>query len=363
MMPKKARTKRNEKIRKLAAEGYTRQQIARIVNMHPNSVASILRSYIVREELMEVPNSNPRVYYDPHVRAMGDVGAKTDENDGSVENIAVLVERGFSDTLPRGGLPNGWVNMHISGIAVSMKIRKKGTFDDVPAPGEGYCGYWDKPKAAGKGMTLHHCHLPYIFRQRKVGAVFRIGSKGGCTFTVNPGRVYFDPRKISQHQAKQMLLDRAVFIASLLSKNGWQLTDPEIKGRIHIGKENDPLAEYIPSGVHDERKDITTDFSPARMVCETELEHPRNDQEIIDYSDLPTAVAEVREGNRRNSEEIELMKAELIGLKEVIHTQGEVILDLTGNVTRLTQAVTELTTLQTMMVADRFPKFTGEGYQ
>ena len=52
MMPKKARTKRNEKIRKLAAEGYTRQQIARIVNMHPNSVASILRSYIVREELM-----------------------------------------------------------------------------------------------------------------------------------------------------------------------------------------------------------------------------------------------------------------------------------------------------------------------
>ena len=118
MMPKKARTKRNEKIRKLAAEGYTRQQIARIVNMHPNSVASILRSYIVREELMEVPNSNPRVYYDPHVRAMGDVGAKTDKNDGSVENIAVLVERGFSDTLPRGGLPNGWVNMHISGIAV-----------------------------------------------------------------------------------------------------------------------------------------------------------------------------------------------------------------------------------------------------
>ena len=47
----------------------------------------------------------------------------------------------------------------------------------------------------------------------------------------------------------------------------------------------------------------------------------------------------------------------------MIHTQGEVILDLTGNVTRLTQAVTELTTLQAVMVADRFPKFTGEGYQ
>lgn len=68
MMPKKARTKRNEKIRKLAAEGYTRQQIARIVNMHPNSVASILRSYIVREELMEVSNSNPR---EGGVRASG----------------------------------------------------------------------------------------------------------------------------------------------------------------------------------------------------------------------------------------------------------------------------------------------------
>ena len=44
-MAKKACTKRNEKIRRLAVEGYTRQQIGRIVHLHPNSVASILRAY------------------------------------------------------------------------------------------------------------------------------------------------------------------------------------------------------------------------------------------------------------------------------------------------------------------------------
>lgn len=188
MIPRKERTRRNERIRSLAAEGYTRQQIARIVRMHPNSVASILRSYITRGELMEVANSNPRVYYDPHVRAIGCDVDGTNENGGSVENFAALVERGFADYVPAGGLPQTWVNIHISGIAVSMKVRTTGSFDDVPSPGGGYCGYWDRPKAAGKGMTLYHCHLPNIFRQKKVGAVFRKGSKGGCTFTVNPGR-------------------------------------------------------------------------------------------------------------------------------------------------------------------------------
>lgn len=48
-----------------------------------------------------------------------------------------------------------------------------------------------------------------------------------------PGKVYFDPAKITRHRAKQMLLDRALYIASLLKKNGWQVTDPEIKGTVH----------------------------------------------------------------------------------------------------------------------------------
>ena len=43
-MAKKARTKRNEKIRRLAVEGYTRQQIGRIVHLHPPRSLRIRKS-------------------------------------------------------------------------------------------------------------------------------------------------------------------------------------------------------------------------------------------------------------------------------------------------------------------------------
>ena len=348
-MAKKARTKRNEKIRRLAVEGYTRQQTGRIVHLHPNSVASILRAYIVRGELMEVPNTNPRVYYDPHVRAIEEDVEKTRENGGCVENIALIVSRGYSDCMPEGGLPPGWVNMHLTGMAISMKVRKVGTFDDIPSPGVGYCGYWDRPKAAGKGMTLRHCHLPHIFRQRKVGAVFRQGSKGGRTFTVNPGRIYFDPEKISQYQAKQLLLDRAMLIASLLERNGWQVTDPEIKGTVHIGKENDPLAEFIPYELHDDRNQISVDFSPGKMTCESEIEGGVDDEGLCFYANVPKHFQELKR-------EHEVMKG---FLKE----QSEMMIDLSANVDMLLSITMKLTTQAAAQVQCSFPRFTGEGYQ
>ena len=349
MTPNAGRTKRNEKIRELAAEGYTRPQIARIVKLHPNTVGSVLRAYIARGELMVVADSNPKVYYDPHVHAIGADVQESNENGGNVENIATLVSRGWAESRPRGGLPKGWVNMHISGMAITMKIRKTGSFEDVPSPGKGYCGYWDPPKSAGKGMTLHHCHLPYIFLQRKVGAVFRQGSRGGCVFIVNPGRVYFDPRKVSQHQAKQLLLKRAEYIASLLSKNGWQLTDPEIKGRIHIGKEDDELAEHLTAGVHDNRQQITVDFSPGTMECETEIENGIDDEGLEIYANLPEYVRE--------------MKAVHANQKEMLKEQAEMIGMLMSNVDSLITLSAKLTTQAAMQMQNLFPRFTGEGYQ
>ena len=65
MTSKRDTAKRNRRIRNLAIQGYSRGQIANLVHMHVNSVTAILRSFVVRGELMEVANSSPRIYYDP----------------------------------------------------------------------------------------------------------------------------------------------------------------------------------------------------------------------------------------------------------------------------------------------------------
>lgn len=98
---------------------------------------------------MEVPNSNPRVYYDSHVWAIEEDGVKSRDNGGGcVENIALIVSRGYADSISEGGLPPGGVNMHLTGMAISMKVR---SFDDIPSPGVGYCGIGTSPRPHGRG--------------------------------------------------------------------------------------------------------------------------------------------------------------------------------------------------------------------
>ena len=353
--------KRNRKIRNLAIQGYTRGQIANLVHMHVNSVTAILRSFVIRGELMEVANSSPRIYYDPRECAIERTVGSEDENDGCVENIRDASEKGFMNSLPKEGLPLGWVNIHLTGSLVSMKVRKTGEFSGVKIPGSDRQGYWDDELPAGKGMRLRHFHID-LFGQKKIGAVYRIGNRGGCSFTINPGRIYFDPKKISIAKAKELLVDRAKLIAGLLRSTGWQVTDPAIKTQanirnsrnpelsgIHIGKENDPLAEHIPSGVHDERNDITTDFSPGRMLCESELENISDERLVQVYANIPSALC----GIERNQ----------VFLFSVLKKMDENLILLSSNVDKLMAASTGLAAQAVSQAQCTFPKFTGEGYQ
>lgn len=353
--------KRNRKIKNYAIAGYTRGQIASLVHMHVNSVTAILRSFVVRGELMEVANSSPRVYYDPRECAIEQTVGSDDENDGCVENIHDAAEKGFCNSLPKEGLPLGWVNIHLTGSLISMKIRKTGEFGSVRIPDSDKQGYWDDELPAGKGMRLRHFHIE-LFGQKKIGAVYRMGNRGGCTFTINPGRIYFNPKKISIAKAKELLIDRAKLIAGLLRNTGWQVTDPVIKtqtnvrkngnpkfSNIHIGKENDPLAEHIPSGVHDERNDITTDFSPGKMLCESELENISDERLVQVYANIPSALCAIE----RNQ----------AFLFTVLKKMDENLILLSSNVDKLMAASVSLTAQAMSQVQCSFPKFTGEGYQ
>jgi hypothetical protein len=242
-----------------------------------------------------------------------------------------------------------------------MKIRKTGEFGSVRIPDSDKQGYWDDELPAGKGMRLRHFHIE-LFGQKKIGAVYRVGNRGGQTFTVNPGRIYFNPKKISIAKAKELLIDRAKLIAGLLRNTGWQVTDPEIKtttnvrrnkgGKfdgIQIGKENDPLAEHIPSGVHDERNDITTDFSPGKMLCESELENITDERLVQVYANIPSALCSIE----RNQ----------AFLFTVLKKMDENLILLSSNVDKLMAASVSLTAQAMSQVQCGFPKFTGEGYQ
>lgn len=353
-------TKRNRKIRNLAIQGYTRGQIAKIVHLHPNTVAAILTAFVNRHELLEVQGSSPRFYYDPRACAIDGTVDPDDKNDGCVENIEEAYEKGFMNSLPKEGLPRGWVNIHLTGTAVSMKVRKAGAYGNVKVPDSNIEGWWDDEGPGGKGMRLRHFHIQ-LFGQRKIGAVYRWGNRGGQVFTVNPGRLYFDPKKISLARARSLLIDRAKLIAGLLLKTGWQVTDPEIRTTvnvdpkkkeldgIHIGKENDPLAEHIPSGVHDARNDITTDFSPGKMLCESELEHISDERLVQIYANIPSTLMEIE----RNQ----------VFLFSVLKQMGENLTLLSANVDKLTAVSTGMLTQAAAQVQHSFPRFTGEGYQ
>ncbi len=353
--------KRNRKIKNYAIAGYTRGQIAKLVHLHVNSVAETLRSFVVRGELMEVPNSSPRIYYDPRECAIEQTVDSDEQNDGYVENIHDATEKGFLNSLPKEGLPLGWVNIHLTGSMVSMKIRKTGEFTGVGIPDSKKQGYWDDEIPAGKGMHLRYFHIE-IFGQKKIGAVYRYGNRGGASFTINPGRIYFDPKKIPVAKAKDMLIDRAKLIAGLLRSTGWQVTDPVIKttvnirnaknpqlAGVHVGKENDPLAEHIPSGVHDERNDISTDFSPGKMLCESELENISDERLVQVYANIPSALCEIQKNQAF--------------LFTVLKQMGENLVFLSSNVDKLTAISTGLAAQSISQAQCTFPKFTGEGYQ
>ena len=99
--------KRNRKIKNYAIAGYTRGQIASMVHMHVNSVAAILRSFVMRGELMEVDNSSPRIYYDPRECAIEQTVDPDEENDGCVETSMMLPKKASAIRCRRKAFPWG----------------------------------------------------------------------------------------------------------------------------------------------------------------------------------------------------------------------------------------------------------------
>ena len=344
--------KRNQRIKRMLTECYPISAIARFSHISETRVRQIKDSFLASGELMEVPGSWPILYIDPHAHALG---TELPNNGGGAENDGVAGDRSrvYDSLPPNGKLPFGMTNAHIPG-RISMTVRKKGDFGDVKGPNGLYVGFWTKPRSGGKGKTYRKCRLS-LFRQ-EITVDFYESVKGTPEFYVNPGRVYYYPAKVSQNRVVDYFLERAVFVANLLKGNGWDVTGPQLPRnfQLHHGKEGDPLAAIIPPRYHSEGQDIISDTSPEYL--ETELEHATDEEIVKIYANMPSRIYE-------HDIEIGSMKREIIGLREVVKLQGEVIREAVSNISELTKGVTQLTTVEASAMARRFSEFTGEGYQ
>ena len=348
--------KRNRRIRELVLEHVPIRRIASIFGMHPNSVRAVIEKFVRTGELVRVHDTNPAIYLDPRARVPSTVAAGGgDVGDGGYAGSDGPV----MDRLPESGkLPRGWVNHHLSGF-VAFKVRAAGTFDPVPDPRIGFCGYWEEPTSGGNGQTLRVCRLRRFGQELTVA--FFLSTHGRMQFRVHPGRVYVDAEKVGVQRSKDILVERAEHVARLLGATGWQVSDPEIRGVLHTARENDPLARLIPADRNDESDDIVVDSSPG--VPETEMEGCEDDEAIRIYANIPSAVKEVREGVSACGEDIERLNGRVRGLMEALRLQSDALAVMAGNAETLAEVQARMGSMAMADMQARFTQFDGRGYQ
>lgn len=337
---------RSKRIKDLALKGYTARLIARKLRISPGAVYSILNVLTHTGELVRVPNSNPSVYTDPHAHPIMKIG----ENDGEV----VIFDEPIQDYLPEGmDLPSNYVNCHISGF-IHGNVRKKGEFVTVCKDGKPIVS-WEGPKPAGKGLTMWTCHMHFWSQDFKVN--YFEGSHGKIFVKMYLQRIYVDPAKVNKTRRYEYFMERARYLAQVLrAKGDWQIDELQMKGKFHYGKENDPLAQFIPKNSDTDDKDITTDTSPG--IVETEMEHLDDlpgdvaEEQLKIYANIPSEFLKQRGAIEANSSEISKLIASnheqqtlLAELQTTVNLQSTIISGLTENLTKLTDATVQLTTL------------------
>lgn len=174
------RTKRDAEIKQYLLRGYTLASIAKFTKISPTRVGQIRNLLLESGELVKIPDTNPRVYVDPHAHALG---SELLENDGSVETNGLTRDgpqaRDVSyirDSLPPNGrLPMGMVNAHISG-RISMTVRKKGDFKDIQGTNDLYIGYWETESSGGKGK-IHRGGTPQTLQTGPDRELLRIDER------------------------------------------------------------------------------------------------------------------------------------------------------------------------------------------
>ena len=296
-------SKREKEVKNLLLSGYSRHAIASTLKVSPTTVYNITNHLLSLGEIRQVPGTkSPAIYEDPHsepnIPPTGGCPGKSvnngraDENNGSPlpadDTFPTLNLKGI---VPGKKCPEGYVIAHMSGGIRFDKVRKVGNFDPIKDVQGRTIGLWEPEKPTKMKGNRVRVATVHIFGA-DMRLQFRIGSRGGTVFTVNPGRINLDPKMFpTMDDAKAVFTDRALYIAALLRRNGWQLTDPEIRGLFDYASPDSLLAAKIPIGSDVSGSDIYVDTSPGTPEAEMSEAHGLTEWEKVRiFANIPSEI-------------------------------------------------------------------------
>ena len=299
-------TARERKVKALLLSGHSRHAIASKLRISKSTVYDIVADLEHYGEIRAIPGTkNPVVYEDPNYRPFipptegcseksGNNGRAV-QNNGPSGNCDELPEVDLKGICTGNRCPDGYVTAHMSGGIRFTKVRKTGTYDPIRDIHGNIIGIWDPEKpTAMKGNRVRSARITIFGSEMTLQ--FRIGSRGGTVFTVNPGRIHLDPRMFeSQEEAKAVFIDRALYISGLLRFNGWQLTDPEIRGMFDYAIPQSPLVAHLPKGTDFGGSDIFVDTSPGVPEAEMSESKGLTDWEKVQiFANIPSEIQSLR---------------------------------------------------------------------
>ena len=297
-------TAKERKVKALLLSGHSRHAIASKLRIPKSTVYDIVADLEHYGEVRAIPGTrNPVVYEDPNPEPIipltggcsedsGNDG-RADQNDGPTGNDLPDIDLNGVYVGPK--CPDGYVTAHMSGGIRFMKVRKTGSYDPIRnVHGRIVCLWEPEKPTAMKGNRVRSAKITIFGSEMTLQ--FRIGSRGGTVFTVNPGRIHLDPRMFeSQEEAKAVFIDRALYVAGLLRFNGWQLTEPVIKGMFDYAIPQSPLVAHLPRGTDFGGSDIFVDTSPGVPEAEMSESTGLTDWEKVQiFANIPSEIQSLR---------------------------------------------------------------------
>ncbi len=352
--------------------GMSASAVARKLGMHRSKVKNIIDRLVYYGLVRAVPGTqNPVIYVDPYkvipFPPTGGTPHETDHTPSVSESRTPPVnsdsENKVDLNLVKGtGIctdkecPPGFVEAHMTGC-IRMQIVQIGAFETIRDPAGFTIGYWNDPKPI-KGNVVYSGEIR-VFNQ-SITWQYREGNKGAKTFMLYPSRIYLDPKQFkTKEEAKDVFIDRATFVASLFERQGWKLTNPQIRGNFEYAIRDHPLMGLIPKGTPiPSGSDIEIDTS--KGVPEAEMKDPDEWEKVQIWANAPSEILRL---NRKvqsqedktvqldatlqsSQEHIARLEADVEGLTRLIEKQNVMISKLVETSSKLVTVGSNLVTAQ-----------------
>ena len=153
--------------------------------------------------------------------------------------------------------PDGYVEAQIIG-GIGFDVRRVGSFGTIQDSDGLTIGRWSEPNPI-RGSTVYGGRI--CVSDRTITCQYIEGRNGKRQFMLYPGRIFLDPGKFRfVDEAKGVFLDMADSVADLLANHGWELVNPEFKGKIEYDMHDRPIIGQVREPVSEE--DDVVDVEP-----------------------------------------------------------------------------------------------------